>query len=231
MPGNLEGRLALLEKKLRCRERFLAYAEEKRARHQKCKLILCAGTFYIEDWFCTDLVPREERNIHYCDMTEDFPFENESFDFIYCEHGIEHIEFEEALFCLSECRRVLKKGGALRLTTPSLEKWVDYYTHDCEPHDRATDFATRTWLKSAHELGIHSKCLVFNNAMRNWRHKILYDFATLERILLHLEFAGVSRADIGESRYPDLRNLERHGLREPFKEYNEMEVMVVEAEK
>lgn len=118
MPETLEARLELLERKLRCRERFLQYLEERRG--QRCGLSLSSGAFYIEGWFCTDIAAREENNIFYCDMRHDFPFEDECFDFIFCEHGIEHIEFEEALLCLSECRRVLKNGGVLRLTTPAL---------------------------------------------------------------------------------------------------------------
>ncbi|MDL2279312.1 methyltransferase domain-containing protein [Desulfovibrio sp. OttesenSCG-928-G11] len=229
MPDPLEARLELLERKLRCRERFLRYREERAG--QKCKLSLSSGPFYIEGWLCTDIVPREENNIFYCDMRHDFPFEDDCFDFIFCEHGIEHIEFEEAIICLSECRRVLKKKGVLRLTTPALDKWLNYYAVDSDIHDRATKFATDKWLKTAGDMKLYSKCLVFNNALRNWDHKILYDFTTLKQILLSLEFAGVRAEAIGQSRHQELRNLERHGLREPFKEYNEMEVMILEAEK
>jgi len=52
---------------------------------------------------------------------EEFPFENESFDIIYCGEIIEHLFNPDHL--LDEIRRVLKPGGRCIITTPNLAGW------------------------------------------------------------------------------------------------------------
>lgn len=52
------------------------------------------------------------------DASEVFPFQDESFDFVFAGELIEHL-FDVRLF-LTECCRVLKSSGVLVLTTPNL---------------------------------------------------------------------------------------------------------------
>lgn len=226
MAENPQTKIETLKLAEQGRNAFLRYKETHSG--SKLGLIVSAGTNYIDNWFCTDLVPAPDKNIYYCDMTKDFYFESETFDYVYTEHGIEHITFEGCLKFLSECRRVLKKGGILRIVTPSLEKWINYYTVDNDMHDRATATATKLWLKTAEAGGLYSKCLVFNNALRNWGHTLLYDFATLNEVLQGLNFTSVIQAELEESPHPELRGLERHVVKA---EYTRMELMVIEAEK
>ena len=51
------------------------------------------------------------------DMNERLPFGDSSFSAIVCQEGIEHLENLPAFF--SECRRLLKEGGRLVVTTPN----------------------------------------------------------------------------------------------------------------
>ena len=51
------------------------------------------------------------------DMNEPLPFGDDSFDILVCQEGIEHLE-DVACF-LRECRRVLRDGGTLLVTTPN----------------------------------------------------------------------------------------------------------------
>ena len=44
-----------------------------------------------------------------CDITEDLPYENESFDLIFCNQVLMDVESIEKVF--SECYRILKPGG------------------------------------------------------------------------------------------------------------------------
>ena len=52
------------------------------------------------------------------DLARELPFADASFDFAICQEGIEHIQNQ--LTCLAEFNRVLKPGGTMLVTTPSL---------------------------------------------------------------------------------------------------------------
>ena len=73
-------------------------------------------------WDCTAL---DVNNRHHdriktiqCDLNEGFPVEAASFDVVTAGEIIEHVIDESAF--LQECRRVLKPGGRLIVTTPNL---------------------------------------------------------------------------------------------------------------
>ena len=46
------------------------------------------------------------------------PFNDDEIDFIYTSHFLEHIHWEDAIYVLTECRRVLKNSGTLRVCLP-----------------------------------------------------------------------------------------------------------------
>lgn len=52
------------------------------------------------------------------DIAKGLPYEDESFDFVVCQEGIEH--FPDQLAVLQEFARVLKQGGELLITTPNV---------------------------------------------------------------------------------------------------------------
>jgi SAM-dependent methyltransferase len=56
------------------------------------------------------------------DANQRLPFDDASFDLIWCSEVIEHLEQPE--FALSELRRVTKPGGRLVLTTPNSYAWL-----------------------------------------------------------------------------------------------------------
>jgi SAM-dependent methyltransferase len=66
----------------------------------------------------------EEKGIkaYQLDIDEQFfPFDDDSFDFVYCGEIIEHVFNPDHL--LVEVRRVLKRGGKCIITTPNLAGW------------------------------------------------------------------------------------------------------------
>lgn len=54
----------------------------------------------------------------FLDMNRPFPLEDAQFDFVSCIEGIEHLE--DQFQFIRECRRVLRPGGRLVLTTPNI---------------------------------------------------------------------------------------------------------------
>ena len=56
------------------------------------------------------------------DANQRLPFDDKTFDLIWCSEVIEHLEKPD--FALSELRRVTKPGGLLVLTTPNSYAWL-----------------------------------------------------------------------------------------------------------
>ncbi len=72
--------------------------------------------------FCCDLYPQifklEDTEIKFGDLDKNLPYENESFDYIACIEGLEHIE--NPANAIREFARLLKKGGLLIVSVPNI---------------------------------------------------------------------------------------------------------------
>lgn len=62
-------------------------------------------------------IPKEEIKFICADLNKTLPFENESFNYIVCVEGIEHLE--NPFLLIREFSRVLKRNGKLIITTPN----------------------------------------------------------------------------------------------------------------
>ena len=70
----------------------------------------------------------QDTNVHFlCDFNRPFPFRSESLDGIFCEHVLEHFDYAHGKSLLTECSRVLKKGGTIRIVVPDGEKFLRAY--------------------------------------------------------------------------------------------------------
>jgi predicted SAM-dependent methyltransferase len=61
------------------------------------------------------------------DITRPWRCANDYWDGIFTEHVIEHVTYAEAIAVFSECFRTLKPGAWIRISVPSLSKYVAYY--------------------------------------------------------------------------------------------------------
>ena len=72
----------------------------------------------------------KEERFKSADMNAALPFKNESFDAVACIDGIEHIE--NVFVFVRECRRILRPGGILFLSTPNISairsRWRHFLT-------------------------------------------------------------------------------------------------------
>ena len=66
---------------------------------EKIKLHLGCGKNMLPGWINTDFPPKKE-NILELDATKKFPFEDNSIDYVFSEHMIEHISFEDGFLQL-----------------------------------------------------------------------------------------------------------------------------------
>jgi predicted SAM-dependent methyltransferase len=72
------------------------------------------------EWLTGDIDPRADV---FCDLTKRLPFVDGCIDSILLEEVIEHIDYAAGRFLLTECRRILRPGGRIRVSTPSLA-WI-----------------------------------------------------------------------------------------------------------
>lgn len=181
----------------------------------------------LEGWLNVDIYPLEN-TIAYMDATKPFCLENESVDFVFSEHMIEHISFESADFMLSECHRVLKRGGGIRLSTPDLSFLVRFYSNPTEEaHERYRRFNERYFPDRSVPL---LPSMVVNNFFRDWGHQFIHDRSSLTFLLEKSGFRDIVFKEVGKSNVEAFNNLEKHGV-EITDEFNRLESLVVEATK
>lgn len=96
-------------------------------------LNLGGGSALSERWLTADITPRSDVFI---DVTRPLPLPDDSIDVVYSEEVIEHLDRQTGQHMLRECFRILKPGGMIRITTPSL----DYFaSHALSPPAAAQD--------------------------------------------------------------------------------------------
>lgn len=173
------------------------------------KLHLGCGSNFLPSWTNTDYPPKNDSVIQ-LDATQSFPFDDNTFDYVFSEHMIEHISFEGGLSMIKESYRVLKSGGKIRLSTPDLKFLIDL-------HQNPTKEINQKYINWAVDMfwgnKIYLPGMVFNNFVRNWGHAFIYDTDTLSYSLTAAGFKNITTCKIGESNDLDLKNLENETRR------------------
>ena len=103
----------------------------------------------------------------------------------FSEHTLEHITVWEGIALLNELFRILRPGAVLRLSVPSLEAYVDYYTG-------------KSTHKNFERFQIKAEALWSLN--HNWGHQSVYDFELLGKLLERAGFAEITRCEYLEGR-------------------------------
>ena len=118
-----------------------------------------------------------KENIVFADATKKFNFKNNSVDVIYTSHMLEHLSRNSANHFIKECKRVLKKGGVLRIVVPDIKKIIDDYLLKRD----ADAFLERTLLvsPSLDSLKLKIQFFLFGNRHHQW----MYDSKSLQKLL------------------------------------------------
>lgn len=195
--------------------------------HSIKKLQIGAQSNSIDGWLNVDIHPKTNE-VAYMDATELFPFADNSLDYIYSEHMIEHITFEAGNFMIKECFRTLKKGGKMRVATPDLSFLINLYAKDKSAiQNQYIQFSIERYFKNQAPA---LDALVINNFMRDWGHQFVHDEKSLTYLLKGAGFEVITRVNVGESTDENLKNIEQHG-KEITDEFNRLESIVLEAQK
>jgi len=192
------------------------------------KLHLGSNISLLDGWLCSDLVPATKKSI-FLDVTQRFPFEDNTFDYIYSEHLIEHLSWQDGLEMLSESLRVLKNGGKIRIATPDLKIFIDLYSRK---NDKiAEDYIHWITDSFVSDVDIYSPIFVINNIFRKWYHQFIYDDELLSSALNHVGFINIQKYECNMSDDVNLHNVEQHGTNVGNDEMVNYETLILEASK
>jgi predicted SAM-dependent methyltransferase len=192
------------------------------------KLQIGGGGNPLKGWLNTDILPNH-KDVIFLDAREELPFESDSLDYIFCEHMIEHISYHDGLIMLSECFRVLKKNGKIRIATPNLKVFLDLFSEKkSDDQNQYMEWILKNWLNRQ---GINEKNPVFNLnlVMHAWGHEFIYDDKTLMELLTKANFRDFLIHKSGESDDLNLKELESHGEFIGNVAMNKFETLVIEA--
>jgi predicted SAM-dependent methyltransferase len=180
--------------------RALTLAAERRRRPgagRKTKLHLGCGDHHLEGWWNVDL---ERRGDLQADLSRSIPVRSGSVDYVHSEDFLEHVDLPRGRNLLSECFRVLRPGGVLRLLTPDLRAIVQSVYLQREKRHLA--FCRL-------QLQAEGPCEALNMHLRmeGNAHRFVWDYELLERALAETGFS-VRRVSFNRSRHASLRYLD-----------------------
>jgi ubiquinone/menaquinone biosynthesis C-methylase UbiE len=94
-------------------------------------LNLGCGKRYHKSWTNVDFIAIGDDVIAH-NLINGIPFEDDAFEVVYHSHVLEHFNKTNGLAFISECYRVTKIGGIIRVAVPDLEKIIQEYQRNLE---------------------------------------------------------------------------------------------------
>jgi predicted SAM-dependent methyltransferase len=180
------------------------------------------------DWLNTDIDPHPGEA--YLDATKPFPIPDGALSYVFSEQVFEHLPYSGGLAMLRECRRTMKSGGKIRITTPNLLRLMALF------QDSKND-VQQTYIRDTMERGywpeplpktISPGAVILNYEMRNFGHQFLYDPQTMRQSLEIAGFQDIKEFAPGDSDDPQLSGLDvRHKASVHVR--NDYETMVFQA--
>lgn len=123
------------------------------------------------------------------DLKYGIPLKDESVTYIYSSHFLEHLSKEDCYSLLSEAYRVLKREGIIRISVPDLGYALELYP-------KYPEKMLDKYFFSHESEGYYA------------RHRYMYDYKMLYRILKGLGFKKIKRCDYRVGSVPDLKILD-----------------------
>lgn len=165
-------------------------------KNRPLKLNIGCGKVKFQRWINIDINSDADLVL---DLRKSLPFNENSVDFIYSEHFLEHLTFEESSKVLKEIYRCLKKGGVTRIATPDLDYVIQKYIENWSDQD---------WLRLPEYGFIKTRGNMLNVSFRYWGHKYLFNEEDLRSHLINAGFKIIKRCDLNQSSFEALRDLE-----------------------
>lgn len=184
------------------------------ASHAVRKLQIGCGNNRPSGWLNADT----HGDTFHLDATESFPFPANTFQFVLCEHMIEHIHFNNALEMLKECYRTMKRSGRIRISTPDLAIYGQMLSTTDPALKKSIDHIFFDWVSPGFYAARDYRPIdtqnrgvfALNDVFRNYEHKFIYDESTLRSAMQKVGFSNIVRYACGESDTPEFKGIETH---------------------
>lgn len=134
------------------------------------------------------------------DLKKGVPLRSQTLKGIFTEHCLEHLPFEVVDYVLSECWRLLRPGGAIRIVVPDGELYLTRYT-------RITEGETGVKLPYSEDdsyYDLYSPIMSVNRIFRGHGHLFMYDFDTFRQLLAKNSFINIQKVLFQSGRDPEL---------------------------
>jgi len=194
------------------------------------KLQIGCGRNCLDGWLNTDYFPAS-KSVVFLDARKRLPFDDDTFDYIFCEHFLEHLTYQEGINMLGECFRILNRGiGKIRIATPDLAFLIDLYNKNrTDLQARYIRHMTDKFLPNSN---FYESTFIINNFFYNWNHKFIYNLKVLSESMKKIGYANITKYNVGESDDCELFDLESHadGIY-VTDEFNWLETLIVEGVK
>lgn len=189
--GRLDGKIQAALKNLydeirtlRHHKRGVREAERYLKTMQPLRVQFGCGQCPRQGWLNTDLCPGPSSRPDIClDVSRPLPFPDHSVAEIYSGHMLEHLDYPHSVrVFLSECFRVLERGGVITLGVPDLD--VIYARH-------LSGAQTEPGEKPPHFIIGHPVEVLNDRFRQRGDHKFLYNEQFLTVLLQHFGFYNV----------------------------------------
>ena len=171
--------------------------------NKSLKLHIGCGRNYKQGWINIDRHSRVRTDLQ-LDLRKSTPLYDDSIDFIFNEHFIEHLSYEDGLRFFKEAYRILKPKGVIRTSCPDLDALIDSYLKDY--------WRQMEWVKLINAQWYPSGCFMLNQCIREkGAHLYMYNANELKRRLKEAGFKeeNIYECKIKESKFPELRDVEK----------------------
>jgi len=141
---------------------------------------------------------RYKRNwpdIKMADVRKELPIESGVVDWVYCSHVIEHLEKYEAESLVKEIKRILKRGGRVRIVLPDLNKIIKNYGDDPDQFNRVY-----FGFEKDKKAGILGKFI----RPHNW----MYTYESFKKLMVEAGFEKIEKSNWQNGKMPDVKKLD-----------------------
>jgi len=142
-----------------------------------------------------------DQRIFIHNLTQVFPWNENSIDVIYSSHTLEHLNKNDGIFFLNECYRVLRPGGIIRIIVPDLQSFVNRYIN----HQISADNFLEDLYVLREEKGNFIKKII--SYYMQYPHKCMYDSRTLNLIMKEIGFISQTKKAF-DSKIEDINLIE-----------------------